>query len=475
MGGIQDDRGDRRGAALGAPLRQPARDVLGAGHRVVDHHREGEREAGERDRVERLPEQVQRERRRDERGRDRHEHDEHRAPVHEDGDERERQQHGGDDDRRREVARRLVDEARRPEDGGVGLQAGEARPELLQCRLDALRDLLGVGARELLDDEQQALGVVDDGVADERLVVLDDVGDVGQPQPAGAFDGNLAELLGIGDLVEDVANLQALLRRLDEAAGARNGGLEVAHRGRDLRVAGGADDLAQRDVLLTQPLGADLDLDLLVAHAPDGDVRDARHAHEARPQRPARDDRLLDRRQVLRGEADHHHAARRRQRLQHRRRLGDVGEGGSAQLGEALLHELATLVDVVAGLEHQHDRRQARQRGGADDVDALDAVEQVRLERDRQQLLDLGRRQAEGFSLDLDVRRGELGIDVHGRVAERHDADDHDRGGDADDEAAEPQRRTDDRADHGAEHPRSRLDSMIPCIIDSPHRKISDW
>ena len=46
----------------------------------------------------------------------------------------------------------------------------------------------------------------------------------------------------------------------------------------------------------------------------------------ARPDRPARQHRQLDQGQLVRGEPDHHHPARRRERLQHRRRLGDVRE-----------------------------------------------------------------------------------------------------------------------------------------------------
>ena len=58
---------------------------------------------------------------------------------------------------------------------------GQAGRELVERLLDAVGDVERVGPRELLDDEHQARAVVDDGVADQRLVVVDDVGDVAEP------------------------------------------------------------------------------------------------------------------------------------------------------------------------------------------------------------------------------------------------------------------------------------------------------
>ena len=71
----------------------------------------------------------------------------------------------------REVVERDLDEGRRPEDRGVDLDARQAGPQLLERLLDAAGHLERVGPRELLDDQQQARAVVDDRVADQRLVV----------------------------------------------------------------------------------------------------------------------------------------------------------------------------------------------------------------------------------------------------------------------------------------------------------------
>ena len=114
------------------------------------------------------------------------------------------------------------------------------------------------------------VAVVDDRVADQRLVVdLTSATSLRRSRPPVPSTGTLPELLGVGDALEDVADLQPLLRRLDEAAGARRRGLEEAQRRDDLRVAGRRDDLVERHVAVAQALGVDLDLQLLVAHAPD--------------------------------------------------------------------------------------------------------------------------------------------------------------------------------------------------------------
>ena len=58
----------------------------------------------------------------------------------------------------------------------------------------------------------------------------------------------------------------------------------------------GLHDLVERDAVLGQPLGIDLDLDLLEPLAPDRHVRDTGHAQEARADRPVGDHRQVDQR-----------------------------------------------------------------------------------------------------------------------------------------------------------------------------------
>ena len=117
---------------------------------------------------------------------------------------------------------------------------------------------------------------------------------------------------------------------------------------------------SQRDVPVAQPLGVDLDLQLLVAHAPDRDVRDAGDAHQARPHRPARDHGLLDRR-----DSSSEDSAIIITRLDDESGCSIVGGletfGSACAWVSALLHELPRPVDVGPRLEHERDRRQARQ------------------------------------------------------------------------------------------------------------------
>ena len=65
---------------------------------------------------------------------------------------------------------------------GSTRDAGQRRLEILERRLDVAGDLQRVRAELLLDDEQQAGAVVDDGVADRLRKSLDDRRDVANAQ-----------------------------------------------------------------------------------------------------------------------------------------------------------------------------------------------------------------------------------------------------------------------------------------------------
>jgi hypothetical protein len=432
---LEHDRAGRRPAARGALLAQASRHALGPHDRVADDDRHRHGQPREGDRVHRRAEQLQHERARDERQRPGEQARQDGPPAHEQGGQGEREQRGPDDDREREVADRVLDEARGPEDVRVGPHAGQTGPQVVERRLDAARDGERVGARQLLDDEHEAAAAVDDRVADQRLMVLDDLRDVAQAQVgAGVLDRDVRQGGRRRQPVEHVADLQALGRRLDEAAGSRGRRLQERERRDELGVARRRDDLVERDVLLAQAPRVDLHLQLLIALTPDRDVRDAADAEQPRPDRPASEDALLDRRERAGavGQPDHQHAARRRRRVQHQRRLGHVGQ--RVRLRQALLDEGAPLVEVRARLEDQDDRRQARDGLRSDRVDARDAVEQVGLQRDRDELLDLVGRQAQRLGLDLRVWRRELGQDVDRRLAQLDDAEGHHASGDDEDE-----------------------------------------
>src|SRR5581483_8141144 len=172
----------------------------------------------------------------------------------------------------------------------------------------------------------------------------------------------------------------------------------------------------------------------------------AGHPQQGRPDGPVGHHRLLHQVHRLRRQADLHDPAGRRQRLDHDRRTGPVGQLGR-RLGHPLRHPLPGLEGVGAGLEDQLDRRQLRHRLRPDDVEARDAVEGL-LERHGDERLDLRRRQALRGGLHLHLRRGELGEDVDGVVLELHRAEHHHPDRRPEDEEAELEAGGDDPAHH---------------------------
>ena len=336
------------------------------------------------------------------------------------------------------------------------LHAREAGPQLVERLLHAARDLERVGTRQLLDDEQQAGAAVHDRVADQRLVVLDHVRDVAEPHgrrqlgaapPPVPSSGTRARCSGVtrGRTWRTWSRWLAVSMK-PPVPGRR--GLEEAERRDELRVAGRPDDPVQRDVLVAQALGVDEHLQLPVALAEDGHVGDALDAEQARADRPAREHRGLDLRHAL--------AARGRSSA-----CGSAEDSGCSIWGGCDTFGFACACVscswtswrasrmVGAGLEEQDDRRHARDGLRAQDRRALGAVEQVGLERDRDELLDLLGGEPERLRLHLDVGRRELGEHVGRRLVELQDAEDHDARGDADDEQPEAQAPADDVTDHG--------------------------
>ena len=208
-----------------------------------------------------------------------------------------------------------------------------------------------------------------------------------------------------------------------------------------------SDHLIQRHALVPQPLWIDIHLQLPVALSPDRDVRDSRDTHELRCDRPPREHPHIARRDRLGSHADDQDAIGRRKRLEHAWRLRNLGV--RERLREALGHDLARLVDARPGLEDQQNARQSLHRLRADVLEERDPVEQVLLERNRDQLFDLLRGQAEGLRLHLHGGRREVRQDLHGRLAHLSRTDDENRRRAHDDEQPEPQARANDLPEHG--------------------------
>jgi hypothetical protein len=432
----------------GRPPPQAASDAVDVDDRIVDHDRQRDHKARQQHRVEGRTAQVEHVRRRHQRQRDGHQDHHGGAPVAQDRAKQGDHDDQADQQRHPEVVGRRVDEARRPEQAAVDGDARQPGPHVVERGLHTVRDLAGVGPWELLDDQHEAGPVVADRVADQRLMVLHHRGHVAQPQGsgAGALHGHRGQVLGRGD-GGDVLDPEPLVGGVDEAAGAWRRGFGEAERRHPQRVRGALDDLVERDPLASQPPRIDLDLELPLALTPDGHVRHARHAHEARPDLPARQHRHVDQRHVPGGEPDHQDPAGRRQRLEHAGRLGHVRDPAGG-LDQALLHQLPGLQHVGPRLEDQLDPRQPGERLGAELVEERDPVEQVLLERDGDQLLHLFRREPERLGLDVDQWRVELRKHVHRRVAELGDAKQHQPGGDRQHQKAQPQARRNDPAHH---------------------------
>ena len=197
-----------------------------------------------------------------------------------------------------------------------------------------------------------------------------------------------------------MAHAEALVRRVDKATGTRCRGVQVGQRGGPDGLTGGLDDLIELDALGLHPGRVDLHLHLSITMAPDGHVGHAGDADQARNDVPAGLHRHLDQRHRLRTQADVHDAAGRRHRLQQRWRARDLRQ--RMRLGQALLHHLSRLNHVGARREEHLDRRQAGDRLGLDRLQPGHAVEQVGLERHRDQRFDLGSRQSERLGMNLE-------------------------------------------------------------------------
>ena len=185
-----------------------------------------------------------------------------------------------------------------------------------------------VGAGELLDHEQQAGAVVDDGVADQRLVVLDHVGDVAEAQLAGRRRPPRSGPAPGRSGVAIGRTCRTPSRWFGVSMNPPVPGVDAS------RKLSGETHSALPVVSMTcssvtsvslQPLRVDLHLELALALAPD-------RRRWPRPGRPSgaagsssgRAPHISIRDSFVGREPDHHHPAGRRQRLEHLRRLGDV-------------------------------------------------------------------------------------------------------------------------------------------------------
>jgi hypothetical protein len=199
-----------------------------------------------------------------------------------------------DEQRQAEPVHGILQERGGPENRRIHLDSGKPGLHVVQRSLEVLGDLQRAGAGELLHDQQEARILADDGIADQRLVVLFHLGNVTQEHGrSGVFDTDLGQVLRRSD-GQHVLDAQALARRLDEPARAGGGRLKEAQRRHPDSVAGGLDDLFERDALVTQLRGGHFYLELLLALSPNGNVGDTGNADEPWLDLPPGQDRHLD-------------------------------------------------------------------------------------------------------------------------------------------------------------------------------------
>ena len=272
---VEDDQQDRL-RTLGAGLAQATMDVLDVDDRVVHDLAQRDDEPRDHHRVERSAEERQNGCRRQERDGDRDDADDGRTPIPEKEEEDDDDEGGSDRHRLGEVRERPLDEPRGAEHRGVELDPAHGRAQLLERRVDPVRDVQRVRARLLLDDEEEPGAPGDHGLADRWWMVLDDLRHVPEGERAirGGRHRHAREVFGRVDEGR-VQDRQPLVRTVDEAAGLRCDGLLRGHA-----------HLVERDARGLQTIGIDADLELSVAFSPDRHVRDARDTHEPRPYDP---------------------------------------------------------------------------------------------------------------------------------------------------------------------------------------------
>ncbi len=232
-GRFEDDR-RRRGAGVGAlRMATAAENLIDTDDRIVDDHADRENEARDDDGIERRTEAVEDQQGGDQRQGQGHQADQPGSPVAEEGKQHDRGKEEACEQGQRDVANSLLDERRRPEDLGVDRDAAEPRAQRFECSLDRPGHFDGVGIGELLDNQHQTGPIVDDSVADQQLVVLNNIGDVAQADDSTAgilgLDPDLGKFVGGADR-EHVLDTEALVGRVDEPARPRRRAFEERQR-----------------------------------------------------------------------------------------------------------------------------------------------------------------------------------------------------------------------------------------------------
>ena len=239
-------------------------------------------------------------------------------------------------------------------------------------------------------------------------------------RPAAGGDQRLAQFAGGVDLAFGPHD-EALVVVLLEAGAAHAGGLA-----RRLQHVG------QGELMGGEGIRVDLHLELTDPAAEERDLGDAAHGQQARPDHPLNTVAQIQRRQVVRGEAEDHEPARGLGHWPHPRRLHPDRQM-PGRFGQTLGDKLPGPVDVGAVLEDDRDGGQPLDGSGAQHIQVRSAAEGL-LGRQGDELFHLAGRQSRRLDLNDHLRRRELGEGIDsgmvGRVQpgeeEQDRQDDHD-------------------------------------------------
>ena len=415
LGRLGDDGKRRRRLRLGPVLAQAPEHVLDADDGVVDQLADGDRESAQRHRIDGEAEQLKDDHRHQHGYRNGRQRNERRAPVHQEQE----QDHGDDDEgldqNSQHIVDRDLDERSLPKqhvDGGDALRQDAL--EIAQGGLNLPGQLEGVGVGLFLNAKDDGGIAHVSGVAafDTRRIVHR--GDLTEPDcdPLAIGNSQGFQVLQAGRAGE-IANEILAPMLVDEAA--RAVGAELPERGLDL---------AARDVEARHL--REVERHAVLAHLPaDGD--DLGHAGDG--EQPGTDHPVDDLPDLhgtcgVAGHGDQHDLAHDRGHGRHLR----TGVAGQllAHHAKPFCDLLPVEVDIGAPVELDVDDGQAHARDRAHAHDPRHAVHR-RLQRERDELLDLFRGQALGLGHQSDGRPVEVGEDVHRQTAQRDRAiDDED-------------------------------------------------
>ena len=227
----------------------------------------------------------------------------------------------------------------------------------------------------------------------------------------------------------------ALIRSVNETCSANTG-----------RFPSGVQDLINGCAEFHQPVRTDLDLKLADFPAKDHDLRDTGHSQQARPQRPICESPYFHQRSRIRSETHLKYIAGRRSEGCHRW-WSHTLRNSRGHFDQAFADHLTRLKHICAFAEHRSNDGKPLNRLRTDRFKTRNAID-GRLDRTCDELLDLLGRQAGGFGLNDNLRRGKFRKDVELRSRCRVNAKAEHHGTERNDDSAEPKRKINKPPEH---------------------------